>query len=145
MCEARPPVAEAQSVDSAAALADVLNRVATPTFRDELIDAGLLIPTGGDRLYGRSEVFENVVEGINNLVTQRGADQNAEVMRFPPAMNRADFEDSEYLKSFPNLAGTVHSFCGGDREHHRLLKCLEDKEDWMENQKPTRVVLTPAA
>ncbi|MEJ0003616.1 MAG: amino acid--[acyl-carrier-protein] ligase [Pararobbsia sp.] len=145
MSDSKPAVAEAQPLDTARALADVLNRVATPTFRDELIDAGLLIPTGVDGLYGRSETFENVVEGINHLVTQRGADQGAEVMRFPPGMNRADFEDSEYLKSFPNLAGTVHSFCGGEREHHRLLKCLDEGEDWMESQQPTRVVLTPAA
>jgi seryl-tRNA synthetase len=76
------------------------------------------------------------------------------VLRFPPAMRRTDFEDSEYLKNFPDLAGTVHSFCGDEGGQRRLLRCLDDamaKSDddrdteWMSQQKPTRLVLTPAA
>jgi len=69
-------------------------------------------------------------------------------------MRRHDFEDSEYLKSFPDLAGTIHSFQGNDRGHHRLLEALEKTvsvgeeertDEWMDQQKPTRLVLTPAA
>jgi seryl-tRNA synthetase len=127
---------------------------AAPTFRDELLAAGLLIDTGENGLYGRSQVFEDVVERLNVAITHLGADQDPEVLRFPPAMRRTDFEDSEYLKNFPQLAGTIHSFCGNDAGQMRLLRCLDDamqKSDddrdteWMEQQKPTRVVLTPAA
>ena len=69
-------------------------------------------------------------------------------------MRRHDFEDSEYLKSFPDLAGTIHAFQGNDRGHHRLLEALdktlavgddERSDEWMDQQKPTRLVLTPAA
>jgi seryl-tRNA synthetase len=118
---------------------------AQPTFLRRLLDAGLLIESGVPGLYGRSAVFEAIADGLNAAVTRMGADQHAEVLRFPPAMGQQDFETSEYLKSFPQLAGTVHSFCGDDRGHHRLLARLEDKEDWTDQQAPTGVVLTPAA
>lgn len=117
----------------------------THTFLQALIDADILIPTGVDGIYGRSGVYEAIAEGMNALVTQAGADQQAEVLRFPPTTPRKDFEDSEYLKSFPHLAGTVHSFCGNERDHFRLLERLEEGEDWTDQQRPTRVVLTPAA
>ncbi|SAL59950.1 Amino acid--[acyl-carrier-protein] ligase [Caballeronia terrestris] len=125
-----------------------------PTLRDRLIEAGILIDTGENGLYGRSEVFEDVVDRLNKVITLLGADQSAEVLRFPPAMRRHDFEDSEYLKSFPDLAGTIHAFQGNDRGHHRLLEALdktlavgdqERSDEWMDQQKPTRLVLTPAA
>ncbi|MEM5437250.1 amino acid--[acyl-carrier-protein] ligase [Paraburkholderia diazotrophica] len=127
---------------------------ADPTLRERLLAKGILIDTGENGLYGRSQVFEDVVERLNVAITHLGADQDPEALRFPPAMRRTDFEDSEYLKSFPNLAGTIHSFCGTEAGQQRLLRCLDDamKEsdddrdtEWMSQQKPTRVVLTPAA
>jgi seryl-tRNA synthetase len=124
------------------------------SFRDGLFSHGILIDTGENGLYGRSQVFESVVDGLNAAITHLGADQHPEFLRFPPAMRRTDFEDSEYLKSFPNLAGTIHSFCGNEGDHVRLLRCLDDamkesdderNEEWMKYQKPTRLTLTPAA
>lgn len=113
--------------------------------RDALVEAKLLIPTGVQGLYGRSEKFERVVEAVDTLVTRLGADQQAEVLRFPPAMSRKEFEQSEYLKGFPQLAGTVHSFCGDEHDQQRVLQCLARGEDWTAYQKPTYVVMTPAA
>jgi hypothetical protein len=127
---------------------------ADPTLRDRLLAKGILIDTGENGLYGRSQVFEDVVERLNTAITHLGADQQPEVLRFPPAMRRTDFEDSEYLKSFPTLAGTIHAFHGSDQGHRRLLSCLDDamkasdddrSDEWMNQQKPTRLVLTPAA
>ncbi|SMG26186.1 amino acid--[acyl-carrier-protein] ligase [Paraburkholderia susongensis] len=146
--------------DTAAAAAATAAAEASPTvessltLRDEMLAAGLLIDTGENGLYGRSQIFEDVLEGLNTAITHLGRDQEPEVLRFPPAMRRTDFEDSEYLKSFPHLAGTIHSFCGNDMGHRRLLTALDDamaerdddrSDAWMEQQKPTRIVLTPAA
>ena len=78
-------------------------------------------------------------------MTRLGADQQAEVLRFPPAMSRTEFERSEYMKSFPQLAGSVHAFCGDEHQHQRVLQCLDRGDDWTESQKPTYVVMTPAA
>ena len=62
------------------------------TLRDRLIEAGILLDTGEDGIYGRSAAFEDVLERLSVAVTLLGADQNAEVLRFPPALRRRDFE-----------------------------------------------------
>ena len=115
------------------------------SFLDRLFDAGLLIDTGVDGLYGRSGQFENVIAGFERLIDRFGGAEGAEVIRFPPGMNRAFFETSGYMKSFPQLAGTVHSFCGCELDHVSLLKKMDDGSDWTGEQKATEIVLTPAA
>ena len=115
------------------------------TFRDELLRHGLLIAMGVDGLYGRSGAFERVVERINAAITTVGDPDAPEVMRFPPGLGRWQLERSGYLKSFPHLAGTVHSFSGSDSDHAGLLETLERGEDWTASQRSTQVALTPAA
>lgn len=112
---------------------------------DRLFAAGHLIDTGVDGLYGRGGVFEDVIQRFDALVSAFGADQHAEVIRFPPGMNRAHFEGSGYMKSFPQLAGTVHSFCGCELDHVNLLQCMAEGGDWTKGQEATDIVLTPAA
>lgn len=116
-----------------------------PGFLDRLLAAGLLIDTDVDGLYGRSGDFESVVEGLDRIATEAGADLAAEVLRFPPGMSRTEFERSGYLNGFPQLAGTVHCFCGDERDHRALLRCLEAGEDWTGQQQVSAVTLTPAA
>ena len=53
---------------------------------------------------------------------------------FRPPSPRASMEQSGYLKSFPNLAGTVHCFYGDERGHRTLLACMEAGEDWTGQQ-----------
>ncbi len=116
------------------------------SFLDRLFDAGLLIETGVDGLYGRSGQFEDVIAAFERLIDRVGGADGAEAMRFPPGMNRAFFETSGYMKSFPQLAGTIHSFCGNELDHMNLLKCMEvGEEDWTKGQEATDIVLTPAA
>jgi seryl-tRNA synthetase len=118
---------------------------AQTALRDQLIAHGLLIPMGVDGLYGRSGLFEEVIERFVALVARHGGNDGAEIMRFPPGINRQHFEESGYLKSFPQLAGTVHSFMGSDRDHQSLIEMLLRKDDWTAGQKATQVVMTPAA
>ncbi|GGE89272.1 amino acid--[acyl-carrier-protein] ligase [Stappia taiwanensis] len=112
---------------------------------DRLFDAGLLIDTGVDGLYGRSGAFEDVIARFEALIARHAPEATAEVIRFPPGMNRAHFEGSGYMKSFPQLAGTVHSFCGCELDHVNLLQCMAEGDDWTGKQEATDVVLTPAA
>jgi seryl-tRNA synthetase len=114
-------------------------------FRDELVRHGLLIPSGVPGVYGRSLDFEDTIERVDRLVTRYGADDRPEVMRFPPIINRAHFEKSGYLKSFPHLAGSIHSFTGGERAHVELLQAVEAGRDWSSGLPSANVVLTPAA
>ncbi|MFT4003703.1 MAG: amino acid--[acyl-carrier-protein] ligase [Rhizobium sp.] len=115
------------------------------SFLDRLFESGLLIDTGVDGLYGRSGQFEDVISAFERLVDRFGGADGAEAIRFPPGMNRTFFETSGYMKSFPQLAGTVHSFCGNELDHMSLLKCMEVGDDWTKDQQATDIVLTPAA
>lgn len=115
------------------------------SFLDRLFESGLLIDTGVDGLYGRSGEFEDVIAAFERLIDRTGGGDGAEAIRFPPGMNRAYFEKSGYMKSFPQLAGTVHSFCGNDHDHLGLLQCMEEGNDWTREQKATDIALTPAA
>ncbi len=112
---------------------------------DRLLFTGLLIETGVDGLYGRSAVFEDVVEGFDAYITRFGGGDGATRVHFPPGMNRELFEKSGYMNGFPQLAGTVHAFMGGEADHLHLLKELEAGGDWTSGQKATDIVLTPAA
>ena len=114
-------------------------------FRDRLLRHGLLIASGVPGVYGRSAEFEDTVERVDRLVAAHGAADGAEVMRFPPILNRADFERSGYLTSFPHLAGSVHSFGGDEQAHRTLLQTVDEGRDWSATLSPAAVVLTPAA
>jgi seryl-tRNA synthetase len=114
-------------------------------FAEELFGAGLLLPTGLPGLPGRSGGFEAVLEGLDRFITGLGRDEAAEVIRFPPAMSRSQFEASGYMRGFPQLAGTIHCFCGDERQHRALLACIAEGRDWTEGQKAGDAVLTPAA
>jgi seryl-tRNA synthetase len=113
-------------------------------FRAELIDEGLLLPSGVDGLYGRSGRYEDIVEGIDRLVGAAGADQNATRLRFPPMLSRPLFARTGYLASFPQLMGSVHSFVGTDADHAVLLERAEAGEEWESALRPTEIMLTPA-
>ena len=118
---------------------------AQKAFRDELIAHKLLIPCGVDGLYGRGKEFERVIEGFDCLITASAQDDGAEMLRFPPVINRRDFEISGFLKSFPHLAGSVFSFEGDHAGHMNMLNRIDKEGDWTEFQKMTDVVLAPAA
>ena len=114
------------------------------TFLSQLFDKGLLVDSGVPGLYGRGAAYEEIISGFDGLISRTVADDGAEKISFPPGMSRNSFERSGYLKGFPQLAGTVHSFCGVDHDHVELLRQLGEGEDWTEGQVATDVVLTPA-
>lgn len=115
------------------------------SYLTRLLDAGLLIASSADGLYGFSEAFERVAEAVDRWITAWGRTLHAEVLRFPPALSQDDFEHSEYVSSCPELAGVVHCFCGDEKAHQQVLQCIADGEDWSRYRKPAGVSLTPAA
>ena len=120
-------------------------RLAQPSFRDELLRHGLLIATGVPGVYGRSAEFEDTLTRVDRLVEAVGTDDGAEVVRFPPVLNRTHFERSGFLESFPHLAGAIHSFAGTERAHRDLLRAVETGGDWSAALPTAGIVLTPAA
>ena len=119
--------------------------IAERAFRDELLQHGLFLATGVAGVYGHSAAFADTVEQVDRLVTGAAGEDRAEIMRFPPLLNRAHFERSGYLKSFPHLAGAIHSFSGNELAHRELLQAADDGRDWSAGFQAAEVVLTPAA
>jgi seryl-tRNA synthetase len=112
---------------------------------DNLFDNGILFESGVDGLYGRSGIFEEVIERFEKLVLKIGENDNAIRIHFPPGMSRRTLEKTGYMKNFPQLAGCVHSFMGGESEHAELLRLMEAGEDWTKLQQATDIAFTPAA
>jgi len=110
------------------------------TDRMELIMHALLRPTGSAGVYGRTGLFERVIEGLSILIS-RHREPDTEVLRFPPVMSRQMLEISGYLHSFPHLLGCVSCLHGTESEIRRLV----DKSDWVTGLAATDLVLAPAA
>ncbi len=115
------------------------------TYQNELLAAGLLIPSGVQGVYGLSGTFEGVVEHFEDYVTRMGAHLHPEVMRFPPLLSRKHYQTTDHLDTFPNLMGSVHSFMGDEKQHVALAQKKVDGKDWSTDLLPTDVMLTPAA
>lgn len=131
-------------IDSVADRADDV-AVARSEYLQALLSNGVITDTGVPGVYGKSRDFERVLGGFDRFVAESGVDQNAEVMRFPPVISRADFERSNYLKSFPHLTGSIHGFRGSERDHAKMLQMVESGEDWTGHFHSTDLILTPAA
>ena len=108
-----------------------------PSFLDRLFAKGVLHATGVDGLYARGECFENVISGLDRVISRHGAAHRAEIIRFPPGMSRALFEKSGYMNSFPQLAGSIHGFVGDERDHLALLDKIHNGERWTDRQVAT--------
>src|SRR5689334_6023104 len=111
----------------------------------ELVAAGHLIPSGVPGLYGRGGRFEGVIEHFERYVTRVGADQNAEVMRFPPILSRRTYQSLDHIETMPQLLGSVHSFFGSETEHVEMVQRLRAGQEWTDALGPTDVMLVPAA
>ncbi len=115
------------------------------SFYKGLVEHGLIVPVRVLGAFGRGAVFEDVLERFNGLVTQLSKNDGAEVYTFPPVIDRTIIEKTDYLDSFPNLAGTVFSFFGKDREAKALSAKVHAGEPWGDTQGITDVCLNPAA
>ena len=114
-------------------------------YLEKLVAAGLLVPGGVDGLFGRGRDFEHVITQFEAFVTRRGADENATVLRFPPLLSRAHYQQTDHVRGFPDLVGCVHSFVGGDAEHASLINAVESGGDWSGFFTASDFVFTPAA
>ncbi|MEY4764467.1 MAG: hypothetical protein RI907_1140, partial [Pseudomonadota bacterium] len=112
---------------------------------DGLAAHGLIVPTAVLGTFGRGAGFEEVVTRFNELVNRLAKDDGAELLAFPPVMDRQIMEKVHYLETFPHLCGSVHSFFGNGLEALRLAEKANNGEEWGDMLKQTQVVLNPAA
>ncbi len=114
-------------------------------FRGTLFAEGILIETGVDGVYGRSGTYQKLVDAINGLVNQQGAALRASVINFPPVMSRSTFDQTGYLRSFPDMVGSISVFRGNDRDHAELVRRLAENKSYAELVEPAEVILCSAA
>ena len=112
---------------------------------NDLVEAGHIIPVGVQGIFGRGPVFEKVLRLFDDYVSRVAIDDNATKMSFPPCLDRKVLERSEYLDSFPQLAGTIFSFTGTQAQHKELIENVHEGRPWTHLQTMTAVCLTPAA
>jgi seryl-tRNA synthetase len=110
---------------------------------DSIAEA-LLLPSGIDGVYARTATFEQVANGLTDLISQY-REPNTEVLRFPPVMSRRQVEKSGYLKSFPHFLGCVSCLVGEELEIRAAVDRHEAGQDWTPALAPADLVLSPAA
>ncbi|MFL6695289.1 MAG: amino acid--[acyl-carrier-protein] ligase [Ramlibacter sp.] len=114
-------------------------------FAEGLVEHGLIVPTGIKGAYGRGPVFEDILRQFDALVGRVAAPDNAQELMFPPILARSMIEKVGYMDNFPQLAGSVHSFSGTDKQARELSAKVHAGERWEDMLSPTDVMLTPAA
>jgi len=114
-------------------------------YQAELVDAGLLLPSGVPGVYGLSGTFEGIIERFEDYVTRMGEHLSPEVVRFPPLLNRHSYQKTNHLETFPDLMGSVHSFMGDAKAHAALMQKKANSEDWSKDLEATEVMMVPAA
>jgi seryl-tRNA synthetase len=112
--------------------------------RLESVVAALFYPTNAGGVYGRTALFEQVIDGLSTLISRKREPQT-EVLRFPPVMSRTDIEKSGYLHSFPHLLGAVSCLRGSEAEIRGTVDGSKSPGGWTAALAPTELVLTPAA
>jgi seryl-tRNA synthetase len=114
------------------------------TNRIEALTAALFIPTAANGVYGRSGLFEHVIDGLNALITRQRM-TGTEIVRFPPVMSRDVLEKSGYLMSFPHLLGCVSCLSGDEAHVRALIDGRNGAQDWAKSLEAVNLALTPAA
>lgn len=113
-------------------------------YQSQLLESGLLLHMGRDGLYGRSQAFENIVNGLVRLIGATFEDVNATNVSFPPVFPRESFEPTDYIASFPNLTGAIYTFLGDNKAHATLMADRSSGQDWMHHLEPAGTFLTSA-
>jgi seryl-tRNA synthetase len=108
------------------------------------VRAALFLRLGVDGVYGRTALYEEVVERLGAFIS-RQRDPRAEILRFPPVMSRNELEKSGYLKSFPDLLGCVCSLHGSEAQIRAAADSYDSGADWTKSLAAVDLVLSPAA
>jgi seryl-tRNA synthetase len=110
-----------------------------------LVDHGLITPAGVDGVFGRNQMFEDVLNRVDELIVGIARDDGADVMMFPPTIDRTIIEKANYMDSFPHLVGAVFSFHGKDLAARELSERVHAGQPWGDRLEMTHVCLNPAA
>lgn len=114
-------------------------------FYDELVAHKLIYPTAVKGTFGRSGVFEDVLNRLNDLIDREAHADHAEFVQFPPVIDRTIIEKCGFMDSFPHLMGAIFSFAGRDKQALEISSRIGKGEAWGDLLGMSEVVLAPAA
>ncbi len=114
-------------------------------FRNQLLEAGVLVDAGSPGLYHRSADYESVVRALESYVREAGRDDNPQRLFFAPVINLETLMGSGYVGSFPNLIGTIDSFDGDMKKLGEFRERVDSGGEWFELMSHTDVALCSAA
>jgi seryl-tRNA synthetase len=114
-------------------------------FRDQLVAAGLFIPLGEAGLMGRNGTFEGILTAFGSAVTRAASDFNEVHWHFPPVAPRSLVHRVGYMRSFPDLLGSIHAFSGDDAGQRTILDAIEHDVDYGSVVGMSDAVLLPAS
>jgi seryl-tRNA synthetase len=108
-------------------------------------DTGLPIPTDVPGVFLYPESFETIIAVLRRGIAALAATEPVRRLLIPPVISRRAIEHAGYVKTFPQLLGTVHSYGGTSREWGRLAPLVDQGGEWHSAQTISDLVLLPAA
>jgi seryl-tRNA synthetase len=102
------------------------------------------VPTAATGVFLGPPGYEQLVTALRSTVDSMVDGGTEPPLAIPPVIARETVERAGYVRSFPQLLGTVHTFTGSRREWLRLSR-LVGTGDWHQAQQVTDLVLLPAA
>lgn len=106
---------------------------------------GLPQPTAAPGIYLFPESFETIIGLLRSGIAALAADEPFVRLTIPPVISRRTIEQAGYVKTFPNLLGTVHSYAGDGRAWGKLSPLVDSGGAWHAQQEISDLVLLPAA
>lgn len=103
------------------------------------------LPTGAPGVVLHPAPYEAVLALLRRGIAALAADHPADRISVPPVVPRSLVERAGYVRAFPHLLGTVHSFTGTPADWQRLAPHAVEGGDWDSAQRPGDLVLLPAA
>jgi seryl-tRNA synthetase len=113
--------------------------------RGRLLAAGLIAELDEPGLFALGAEFTRAFDALDALYVATFAHLHAQVWRFPPIEPRSVFERTDYVASFPQLAGSIGVFTGGPAEHAELLRVRSGGGHWEELLEPSGLMMGSAA
>lgn len=109
------------------------------------IDDGRPVPTGVPGVYLYPGSFETIIGLLRAGITALAAGEPFRSLAIPPVISRRTIEQAGYVKTFPQLLGTVHSYGGDAKTWGRLVPLVDEGGEWHSQQRISDLVLLPAA
>ncbi len=112
--------------------------------RIKAITPAMYHQTGVLGVYIRTQLFEQIIEGLNRMITAH-REAGTEVLRFPPVMSLKTLQTSGYVKNFPQLLGGVCCMPTGKPGDPHAEASPGHEPVWADSAQVSDLVLTPAA